>query len=256
MSNHPPDNPTAETAAPPLADRTCIVLVAPQDAANVGAVLRVMLNFGLRHLRLVNPAPAALDPARLDDLAHRSGQLAHAAQVFPTLAQALAGASFVAGASARRREQAVARAPRDAAPDLLAHARRGRLALVFGPESNGLTNADLDLCHVQLTVPTSPAYRSLNLAQAALIVCYELWLAAAEATPVAASPSPAAVTQTEAMFAAWQQALTATGFLKAGQEIAIMRRWRRLIQRAVPSPTETALLHAIARQAVTAAQRP
>ena len=64
-----------------LADRVVLVLVEPQDVVNVGAVMRVMLNYGLRRLRVVNPA-AALDPARLDDLAHRSQEIIAARRLF------------------------------------------------------------------------------------------------------------------------------------------------------------------------------
>ena len=233
------------------ADRVVLVLVEPQDAVNVGAVLRVMLNFGLRQLRVVNPAAGALDPARLDDLAHRSQALINAIEVHAALDTALGDATYIVGATARPRAASTAmHAPRELAPTLVAHMQGGRLILVFGSEASGLSNAALDRCHARVTIPTAPDYRSLNLAQAVLLVCYELWLAAEQPAPRPASEQPAAAAALEAMFAAWQQALTAVGFLKSGQAPAIMRRLRNLIQRAVPDSAETRLLHAIAREMI------
>lgn len=250
------------------AEQIVLVLVEPQDAVNVGGVIRVMLNFGLRQLRLVRPAPGAVDPVRLDDVAHRSDGIVRQLAVVNTLAEALADVTCVAGTTARTRAQpGVNSTPRAAAPDLLHQAGRGKLALVFGPENTGLGNHDLDLCHVVLTIPTAPAYRSLNLAQAALLVCYELWLASqtpdrAESVsvakpipdrgsghgPASASTTPAPVGDLEALFAESTRALHAIGFLKPGQESAVLRRLRGIVYRARPTSDEVSLLRAVARE--------
>lgn len=237
------------------ADRVALVLVEPQDVVNVGAVMRVMLNYGLQQLRVVNPA-AALDPARLDDLAHRSQDIIAALEVTGTLDEALADATYVVGATARPRAEPIAvHTPRELAPTLISHMQHGRLALVFGPESTGLTNAALDRCHARLTIPTAPGYRSLNLAQAVLIVCYELWLASDDPAPTPAPAPPADAGMLTAMFSDWQHALTAIGFLKTGQAPVMMRRLRDLVQRAAPSANEARLLHAIAREISKFARR-
>jgi tRNA/rRNA methyltransferase/tRNA (cytidine32/uridine32-2'-O)-methyltransferase len=155
--------------------------------------------------------------------------------------------------------------PRAAASDLLHQAGRGKLALVFGPENTGLGNHDLDLCHVVLAIPTAPAYRSLNLAQAALLVCYELWLesqipdrpdSAADRTHdlesgdryPSASATPAPVGDLEALFAESTRALQGIGFLKPGQEAVVMRRLRTIVHRARPAADEVSLLRAVARE--------
>lgn len=237
-------------------ERVVIVLVEPQNPVNVGGVLRVMLNYGLRRLRVVNPAAAALDPARLDDLAHRSQAIIAGLQVTRTLDEALTDATYVVGATARRREEPLTvHSPRELAPTMVAQARAGRVALVFGPETSGLTNADLDRCHARLTIPTATDYRSLNLAQAVLIVCYELWLAADEAAPPLPLARPADASMLASLFADWQEALTAIGFLKPGQAPVLMRRLRDLVQRAAPSVNEARLLHAISREMMKFARR-
>lgn len=250
------------------AEQIVLVLVEPQDAVNVGGVIRVMLNFGLQRLRLVRPAPGAVDLARLDDVAHRSDEIVHHLAVVHTLAEALADVTYVAGTTARPRAQpGVTSTPRAAAPDLLHQAGRGKLALVFGPENTGLGNRDLDVCHVVLNIPTAPAYRSLNLAQAALLVCYELWLesqtpdwpesvAVADQVPdrgsgdghASASHVPALVGDLEDLFAESARALQRIGFVKSGQEAAVMRRLRSIVHRAQPTADEVGLLRAIARE--------
>lgn len=237
-------------------ERVVIVLVEPQDPVNVGGVLRVMLNYGLRRLRVVSPAAAALDPARLDALAHRSQTIIAGLQVTKTLDEALTDVTYAVGATARRREEPLTvHSPRELAPTIIAQARAGRVALIFGPETSGLTNADLDRCHVRLTIPTAADYRSLNLAQAVLIVCYELWLAADDAPPPLPLARPADASMLASLFAEWQEALTAIGFLKPGQAPVMMRRLRNLAQRAAPSVSETRLLHAIGREIMKFARR-
>jgi tRNA/rRNA methyltransferase len=231
-----------------MLDTITLVLYEPQQSENVGAVLRVMKNFGLHHLRLVRPA--ALDPARLEVVAHRSTDLAAAIEQYPDLDTALADATFIVGATARSRALSrPVQTPREAAPTLLTHATTGRVALLFGREDHGLPNTALDRCHALLTIPTSPAYPSLNLAQAVLITAYELHLAAANpaARPTAARPAPPDA-DLERFFTTLEQALTAIHFLKPGQAPARMRRLRALLLRAAPDQHELALLHAIFHQ--------
>jgi TrmH family RNA methyltransferase len=158
-----------------------VVLVTPRDATNVGAVVRAMGNFGLRHLRLVEPA--AFDEGRVLAVAHRGGAVAGAITRHASLEEAVADCVLVVGTTARRRavHHEVLR-PWQAAAALLAAGADGaqgaRVALVFGPEDTGLTNDHLGCCHAVSTIPTAPGDPSLNLGQAALLHAYELWLAA------------------------------------------------------------------------------
>lgn len=183
-----------------------MVLFQPQDVVNVAGVIRVMSNFGLRRLRLVEPA--AFDPYRIEGIAHSAGvtgEIVAGTGRFPDLPSALADCGFVLGTTGRPRETRRERlTPRQAAPLLLraagaaagrpaepgAGAAAGRpVAVLFGREKDGLPNDALDLCHAILTIPTDPANRSLNLAQAALVVAWELWMAA---TAPAAPEAPGA----------------------------------------------------------------
>ena len=178
-------------------DNIVVILYQPQDVVNVGAVIRVMSNFGLKRLRLVEPA--AWDAYRVEGIAHHTQPIIEAVEFFPDLAAAQADCGFVLGTTARkrgtRREKLT---PRQAAPLLLEAAIKSPgtpAALLFGREDTGLPNEALDDCHALLTIPTGATNPSLNLAQAALVVVYELFQAsqAEEAATVQEQPRPATV---------------------------------------------------------------
>ena len=148
------------------------VLHRPQDLVNIASVIRIMRNFGLRELRLV--APVEYDAYRVEGIAHKTGDILKRVVVCDTLEAALGDCRLVAGFTARqRRAKRNAVRAREAAAELLAEAEQGAVALLFGPEDKGLSNAELDLCHRIVTIPTSADYASLNLAQA--VAVHLLW---------------------------------------------------------------------------------
>lgn len=157
-----------------------MVLYQPQDVVNVGSIVRVLSNFGLLHLRLVEPA--AWDAFRVEGIAHHTRPIIEAVQHFATMEEALADCTFVLGTTARPRGTRRERLnPRVAASALLtaqAKSPENTCAILFGREDDGLPNEALDFCHALVTIPTDDFNSSLNLAQAVLVICYELWLAA------------------------------------------------------------------------------
>ena len=182
-----------------------VVLHQPQDLVNIAAAVRAMANMGIERLTLVDPAE--FDPRRITGIAHRTEPIVEAARLTATLEEALADATYVVGTSARpRTAQRNYRRPRDLAPRILRRARDGDVAIVFGREDRGLSNEALDLCHEVLVVPTAPEYPSLNLAQAVLLVSYELFLAGVDAPdelPTGRrSLGPATAAELEEMYAA------------------------------------------------------
>src|SRR5215212_1151587 len=132
-------------ASSPL-DNIIVVLCRPQKLVNIAGAIRAMKNMGLLRLRLV--LPAEYDPADIEGIAHRSADVLAATTLHTSLDDALADAMYVAGATAR-----------PGAPDLLARAVHGPVALLFGAEDNGLTAEELDRCHGLLRIPTNPDYR-------------------------------------------------------------------------------------------------
>jgi len=227
-------------------DNIVVVLCRPQKLVNIAGTVRAMKNMGLRRLRLVRPAE--YDPAAITGMAHRSDDLLAAATLHDDLDGALADARFVAGATARPRGTAMRVAsPRELAPELLERAADGPVALLFGPEDNGLTNNELYRCHATLAIPADPAYPSLNLAQAVLIAAYELRLAAEvhASAPRRDPHPPASAAQLEALFAAIEAALWGFEFFKTQRAEGIMRTIRSLVHRAAPDTREAALLRAM-----------
>lgn len=236
-------------------DNLIVVLHQPRDVVNIGGVVRAMLNTGFSQLRLVAHAP--YDPADIGGIAHRSDALLAATPTYDRLDAALADAVFVVGTSARTHGERPTREDvRALAPELLRLAQSGPVALLFGPEDNGLDNAALDRCNLLLRLPVDPAYPSLNLAQAVLLLLYELRMAAQGDIPAALAGSPPApAAQLETLYDAVEQALRAIEFVKTGDATAKLRVVRRLVQRARPDQQEAALLTAMAREVVAFLRR-
>lgn len=151
-----------------------IILNAPQMAENIGAVARVMANFGLSELRLVNPRDG-WPQERAWPLAAGAEGVLNAARVTGTVSEAIADLQLVFATTARPRElQLPILTPRVAAAELNAASRRGeRIGLLFGGERAGLETTDIALCQAVVTIPIDPAFKSLNLAQAVAINAYE-----------------------------------------------------------------------------------
>jgi TrmH family RNA methyltransferase len=243
------------TIMPNPLDNIVVVLCRPQKLVNIAGAIRVMKNMGLSRLRLVRPAE--YDPADIEGIAHRSGDVLAATALHAGLDEALADAVCVAGTTARTRGLAPHPVPpRQAAPELLARAAHGPVVLLFGAEDNGLTAEELDRCQAVLRIPTDPGYRSLNLAQAVLIVAYELWLAAERPAPEISLPArPAEAARLEEVFSAAERALSAIEFFKTDSNTAIMRSLRGLVHRAEPDAREAALLKAIALETLSFLRR-
>lgn len=238
-----------------MSDQFIVVLHRPRDVRNIGAVVRAMKNMGFRRLRLVDPAP--FDRADLLGIAHRADDLVAAIETFSSLPEALADARLVVGTSERPRPGRPSRGDlRPLAAELVARAAAaGPVALLFGPEDNGLDLPALDRCSLILSLPADPAYPSLNLAQAVLLVLYELRMAAAPPPLAAPRRPPATAAEHETLAAALAAALAAVGFVKSGSGEAALRRLRAIVARAEPDSAELALLTAFAREIVHALRR-
>lgn len=229
-------------------DRVRIVLTRPTHPGNVGAAARAMKVMGLRDLWLVQPAASRLDSAAV---ARASGavDVLECARAVETLPDALAGTVFAAALTARRRDLSLPRrSAREAAAELLAWSGRGSVALVFGSESAGLSNDELGLCALPVTIPTSADYSSLNLGAAVQLMCYELRLAAlgeGAAAPAEPLPDPATHEETEGFFTHLETSIVASGFLDPAKPRRLMPRLRRLFGRTRLEKEEVAILRGI-----------
>jgi len=228
--------------------RVTIVLDHPQDVVNIAGVVRVMMNFGLSTLRLVEPDE--FDPYRIEGIAHRSMPLVAAATVHETLEEAVADCAYVVGTTARARTAGRNYLrPRTAAAGIVQRAAADRVAMVFGREDRGLSNESLDLCHSVVIIPTHEDYSSINLAQACLVLAYETFLAsgAGDSTLPRGRRATRAPTQEELelTYLALEKGLGRVEFFKARKPAAVMRTLRTLIARAEPDLRESKLLAAV-----------
>ena len=222
-----------------------IVMVQTTHPGNIGAAARAMKNMGLDQLVLVRPGDFPSEEAS----ARASGAddiLRHAV-VVDSLAEALADCRVVIGASARLRTVAWPQlSPREAAALAQAELHVSPVAVVFGRESSGLSNEELDLCTHLVHIPTNPDFSSLNVAMAVQVLSYELMLARGAAQPPVDTPKPVASNaQMEGFFAHLEQALDDIGFADERRSQKLMRRLRRLFHRAAPDEDEVNILRGI-----------
>lgn len=237
-----------QSAVPVVAalGRVRIVLIETSHPGNIGAVARAMKVMGLARLSLVRPAhfPCAEATAR----ASGADEVLQHARVYESLDEALTGCRLVLGASARLRSL----------PWPLQHAREAaymasasavadeEVALVFGREQSGLSNDELQRCHGLLHIPTAPDYSSLNLAAAVQVVCYELRMALLDGVvPDDIEADHASTEEMESFFAHLEQTLVEIGFLDPGNPRQVMRRLRRLYNRARTERVELNILRGI-----------
>jgi TrmH family RNA methyltransferase len=231
------------------------VLLNTSHPGNIGAVARAMKNMGLAELVLVAPRQFP-DP---EAVARASGadDLLAAARVVPTLAEGLAGCGLVFATTARERDQNFRVLDvRAAAARMVAHATASAdsgaaaqpVAVLFGNERSGLSNDELAAAHVLLRIPANPAYESLNLAQAAQVIAYEIRMARnlPPAVPRIA-PTPLATPQDmERLYAHLQSVLEEIDFRdRTPSGTNLMTRIRRLLQRAEPDCNEVNILRGI-----------
>ncbi|MCC6925868.1 TrmJ/YjtD family RNA methyltransferase [Novosphingobium sp.] len=199
-----------------------IVLVRPQLGENIGKAARAMLNFGLTELRLVTPRDGWPNPSAGPAAAGADVVLEHA-QVFETLADAVADCAHVYATTVRKRGVSKpVLTPEQAAQAV--HREVGRSAYVFGPERSGLETEDVALARAIVTVPINPEFGSLNLAQAVILLAYEWSKHAALAQPtVEELLPPAPQEELEGMIAQLETMLEPTGYYRPQARAAATR---------------------------------
>jgi TrmH family RNA methyltransferase len=233
--------------------RIAVVLVHPREPGNVGSTARAMANMGLGELILVEPA-AEINPVATA-FAVGARHLLESARRVPDLATALAPFRRVVGTtSIRDRRWAVPLlTPRELPAHLAEDPPGTPTALVFGPEVGGLTNDDLALASVLVTIPCSPVQPTLNLSQAVLILAYELFQAQGQPPPlprgtVGSPEPPAATAEIDGLFAQMEAVLRGVGFARDESFAGVLRDLRRLTARAAPTSRDIAILRGICRR--------
>jgi TrmH family RNA methyltransferase len=223
-----------------------IVLVETSHPGNIGAAARAMKNMGLTELHLVRPEqfPHAEATAR----ASGADEVLFSAQVHERLEDAIADCGLVVGTSARQRHLAWDLVePRECATQLTTGAKLGPVALVFGAERMGLTNAELSCCNLLVTIPTHPDYSSLNVAMAVQLLTYEIWLQQRPGPPPSPPRDVPLATSEEMMrlYAHIEEVLNDIDFQDRTGGGQLMARIRRLFNRAQVDQNEMNILRGI-----------
>ena len=257
-------------------DRVRIVLVAPTHPGNIGATARAMRTMGLSSLWLVRPK--RFPSAEATERAAGAYEVLERARIVDDLPDAIADCHWVVATTARPRRFAWRELdPPEAGREVVRRAASGPVAVVFGRESAGLTNAEIDRCQAVLRIPTAPDFRSLNIAAAVQIAAYEIARVAAGAgDPAAGRPAEDAApgreegaeqaarsgpaearddgvtaAELEGLFAHFEAALADIGYLDPVRPRRLMRRLRRLFARADLDRSELNILRGV----LAAAQR-
>jgi tRNA (cytidine32/uridine32-2'-O)-methyltransferase len=225
-----------------------VVLVNTSHPGNIGAVARAMKNMCLEDLRLV--APRRFPDAEATARASGADDLLARARVCDDLDEALRGCRLVVGTSARSRSvEWPVLDPRQCASEVVAVAVRAPVALVFGRESAGLTNVELDRCRFLVHIPSNPAYNSLNLAMAVQVLAYEILMAGGARLVAPAERESVTAEQFEGFMAHLAETLDVIGFADPRQSHRLMRRLRRLFRRADPDEEEINILRGVLKAA-------
>ncbi len=228
-------------------ENVAIVLVEPQIPENIGSAARAMHNMGLDRLVVVDPKN--LDPERMNKTATGSStKVLEGMNIYKNLREALAPFQYLVGTTARIGASRPALGqPRSLARKLIPISRDNLVAILFGPEDRGLSNDQLRFCHTIATVPTA-SFSSLNLAQAVMIVCYELFLAndrIPQDTPI---PRLANSFELEGMYDHLRAMLSKIGFLDPQNPEHWLLNIRRFLARAPLRAREVRIIRGICRQ--------
>ncbi len=222
-----------------------IVLIGTTHPGNIGAVARAMKNMCLERLYLVQPK--RYPSAEATDRASGADDLLQRARVCATLDEALQGCRMVVGASARLRSVNWPQVnPRECAQQLLGEAQHGEVAIIFGRESSGLSNSELDRCHLLAHIPANEEYSSLNLSQAVQVLTYELHMASLNQSGEQPERlDVASAEELEGLYQHLEQAMQDIGFSDPRQSDKLQRRLRRMFFRARPDQDEINIVRGI-----------
>ncbi len=234
-------------------DNITIVLHKPRTPENIGAAARALRNMGVRRLMVV--APSHYDLVKVMKLAtHAASEVVEGIEIFATLEEALASFRYVVGSTARLGGQRqIVYSPEGLAQRLLPISANNRIAIVFGPEDRGLTNAELRLCQDIVNIPTAE-FASLNLAQAVLVICYEL-LKARKDEPPRFTPRLARRHELEGMYAQLSDVLTKISFINGDNPEYQMGKLRQFFTRLELRARDVQIIRGLCRQVLWYGQK-
>lgn len=223
-------------------DSISIVLVRPKFHENIGSVARAMKNTGLSRLVIVNGCSPL--HANAYKLASGAEDILERAEEFPTLKEAISEMGCVVGMTSRKgKERDRLFNPKSLAKKITPFSLKNSIALTFGSEKEGLTNEELSLCHLYVRIPSMESFPSLNLAQAVMVICYEIFQSSTEIHQKLVQLAQAE--QLEKMFEHMEKTLFHIEFFDSNHPKRIMRVLRRLFGRSQMDEREVRIFHGI-----------
>jgi TrmH family RNA methyltransferase len=248
------DTPPASLLVRPWFDQLRVVLVRSRNPLNIGAAARAMSNFGFQNLRLVTPWEPSYLGARS---AVGASQVLLNAEVFGSVAEAVADCSLVVGTSAvgERELQHPLRRLDEGAELMREGLAAAPVALLFGSEKFGLSNQDLSHCHWLIRIPTRDEHISMNLGQAVAVCLYELIRGDTNGLP-AAAPTAAGAAEMERITQVLFDALCASGYVQSPGEAAAREKVRRLLLRLKLEKSDAELWLGMLRQILWKTKHP
>ncbi len=231
------------------------VLVRPKSGGNIGSAARALKNMGFGDLRMVAPeaSPKSNDAHAM--AVHANDVLARA-KIFPTLGEAIADCNLTVGTTCRTGPYREAVRPlREMAMELAEASSVNRIAMIFGAEDTGLTNSELKFCQRLITIPTSPEYASINLAQSVILCAYELRMALSSESPAMLQPPELAnAAEVNAAMERLKESLLAIGFLPEENPEHLMFTLRAIFARSGLGTRELEIINGIAKHTKWAAE--
>ncbi len=222
-----------------------IILVRSKFHENIGSIARAMKNMSLNRLVIVDGCSPLHRNAY--KLASGAEELLDRAEECFTLKEAISEIGCVVGMTSRRRkDRCQLLSPRVLAEKLVPISFNNSIGLVFGPEREGLTNEELSLCHLLVKIPSSETFPSLNLAQAVMVICYELLQSSCEVQEQSCSLAPSE--HLERLFDRMEDILLRVGFLDRDDPKRIMNVLRGIFARSLLDERELRILQGVWRQ--------
>ena len=227
-------------------DQVTIVLNKPRFSTNIGAAARAIKNMGLGQLVVVNPAD--YDQEKVNRMAtHVASHIVNRLKIYGTLEEALSSFTYVVGTTARLGgERSIVYSPAKLAKKLVSISRENQIAIVFGPEDRGLTNDEIRLCHDLVNIPTSD-FSSLNLAQAVMILCYEIFTVTKEGTAEFV-PRLANRYELDGMYEQLKDILVRIDYIKPDNPEYWLKNIRRFFSRIGLRAREVGIIRGLCRQ--------
>jgi tRNA/rRNA methyltransferase len=223
-----------------------VVMVRPRGSGNIGSIARAMKNTGLRELAVVGKARTQGFWARA--MAVHGRDILSSAFSYQTLREAVADCRLVVGTTCRAGlYRAHSRSPREVAGEIVTAAANAKVALIFGPEDHGLSNEDLKHCQLLINIPADPEYQSLNVAQAAMICLYEIYLATLGESMKESLPL-ARVEDVERLYDRMRSSLLKIGFLDSQNPEHMLFVFRRILGRTRLEDRDVRILTGLFRQ--------